>query len=161
MTRLEILKNSLEKKQAKFNEKINEHFADVRSTNGQPLNDKRNGAATFRRWDGQNESLLNLQKEIERTENAITSEEWKQKRIADVNNVLPTAIISRLNDGTLRQWGKHPNIFFVDGVEKARLIWGMKKKGLFYKYLSSVTDTEQRKRFITVAKEIYAEINNN
>lgn len=160
MTRLEILKNSLEKKHAKFNEKLNEHFADVRSTNGQPLNDKRNGAATFKRWDRQNESLLRLQKEIARTEDAITSEEWKQKRIADVNNVLPPAITSRLNDGTLRQWGKHPNYFFVDGVEKARLIWDMKKKGLFYKYLSSVTDTDQRKRFITVAKEIYAEIEN-
>ncbi len=43
MTRLEILKNSLEKKQAKFNEKLNEHFMEVRRANGQPLNDKRNG----------------------------------------------------------------------------------------------------------------------
>lgn len=160
MTRLEILKNSLVKKQAKFNEKLNEHFADVRSSNGQPLNDKRNGAATFRRWDRQNESLLNLQKEIERTEDAIKSEEWKQKHIADVNNVLPTAIISRLNEGTLRQWGKYPNIFFVDGVEKARLIWDMKKNALFCKYLSSVTDMEQRQKFVNTAKEIDSEIKN-
>lgn len=135
MTRLEVLRNSLEKKQAKFNEKLNEHFADVRSTNGQPLNDKRNGAATFRRWDKQNETLQNLQKEIERTEDAITREEWKQKRITEVNNVLPPEIASLVNDGTLRQWGKHPHIFFVAGVEKARIIWDEKKKVVMHKYL--------------------------
>ena len=34
MSSLDILKTSLEKKQAKFYEKLNEHFADVRSANG-------------------------------------------------------------------------------------------------------------------------------
>lgn len=57
MSRLDILKTSLEKKQAKFYEKLNEHFADVRSANGQPLNDKKNGASTMKRWDKQNNVL--------------------------------------------------------------------------------------------------------
>ena len=35
MSRLDILKASLEKKQAKFNRKLNEHFSDVKSANGQ------------------------------------------------------------------------------------------------------------------------------
>lgn len=71
MSRLDILKASLEKKQAKFDKKLDEHFADVRSANGQPLNDKRNGYSTMRRWDKQNDSLSNLQKEIEKTKSAI------------------------------------------------------------------------------------------
>ena len=49
MSRLDILKASLEKKQAKFNRKLNEHFSDVKSANGQPLNDKRNGYSTMKR----------------------------------------------------------------------------------------------------------------
>lgn len=49
MTRLEILKNSLAKKQAAFDAAFTEHTDDVKSANGQPLNDKRNGAATFKR----------------------------------------------------------------------------------------------------------------
>ena len=63
MSRLDILKTSLEKKQAKFYEKLNEHFADVRSANGQPLNDKKNGASTMKRWDKQNNVLSNMEKE--------------------------------------------------------------------------------------------------
>lgn len=57
MKRLDILKSSLENKQEKFNKKLNEHFSDVRSANGQPLNDKRNGVVTMRCWDKQNEVL--------------------------------------------------------------------------------------------------------
>ena len=41
MSRLDILKASLEKKQAKFNRKLNEYFSDVKSANGQPLNIQR------------------------------------------------------------------------------------------------------------------------
>ena len=44
--RLDILKASLEKKEAAMDAKISEHFATVKEANGQPLNDKRNGAAT-------------------------------------------------------------------------------------------------------------------
>ena len=43
MSRLKILKSSLKKKEDKFNKKINDHFDDVASANGQPLNDKRPG----------------------------------------------------------------------------------------------------------------------
>lgn len=66
MSRLDILKASLEKKQAKFNRKLNEYFSDVKSANGQPLNDKRNGYSTMKRWDRQNDTLSKIQKEIEK-----------------------------------------------------------------------------------------------
>ena len=75
MSRLEILKSSLKKKEDKFNKKINDHFRDVASANGQPLNDKRNGPATMRRWDRQNNAISNLQKEIDKTKSAIEREE--------------------------------------------------------------------------------------
>ena len=66
MSRLDILKASLEKKQAEFNRKLNEHFADVKRTNGQPLNDKRNGYSTMKRWDRQNDALPECRKRLKR-----------------------------------------------------------------------------------------------
>lgn len=39
--RMKILQQSLAKKQAAFDQRLQNHFDDVRSANGQPLNDKR------------------------------------------------------------------------------------------------------------------------
>lgn len=147
MKRIDVLKNSLEKKQTKFNEKLDEHFADVKAANGQPLNDKRNGITTLRRWEQQNNTLLNLQKEIEKTETAIIKEERKQKRIATVNDNLPAEIITLVEDGTLKQWGKYPHVFFVDGVDKARIIWDAKRKKVMTKYAETITDSTQWRKF--------------
>jgi hypothetical protein len=44
--KLEILSRSLEKKQLELQRLIDAHIQGVRQANGQPLNDKRNGAAT-------------------------------------------------------------------------------------------------------------------
>ena len=55
--RLEILEESLKKKQQLFDRRLQNHFDTVKQTNGQPLNDKRNGHATLDKWDRQNESL--------------------------------------------------------------------------------------------------------
>ena len=51
--RMQILEQSLEKKNAKLNAKFDEHFSTVALANGQPLNDKRNGAATLAKWERQ------------------------------------------------------------------------------------------------------------
>ena len=51
MSRLDTLKASLAKKEEKFNRMLDTHIKDVKSANGQPLNDKRNGYATMNRWD--------------------------------------------------------------------------------------------------------------
>jgi hypothetical protein len=45
--KLEVLKNSLEKKEQQLEKRLDANFADVMSANGQPLNDKRNGSATL------------------------------------------------------------------------------------------------------------------
>lgn len=66
MSRLDILKASLEKKQAKFNRKLNEYFSDVKSANGQPLNDKRNGYSTMKRWDRQMTPFPKYRKRLKR-----------------------------------------------------------------------------------------------
>ena len=68
--RLEILKNSLLKKEQQLEKRLDNHFADVKRANGQPLNDKRNGQATMNRWERQNEAIRNLKESIEKTKRA-------------------------------------------------------------------------------------------
>lgn len=159
MSRLDILKASLEKKQAKFDRKLNEHFADVKSTNGQPLNDKRNGYSTMKRWDRQNEALFKIQKDIEKTETAIEREESKIRRIDYNKNTMPEEIQKLIDNGTLKQWSKYPHIMFVEGVDKARIIWDDKRKIVMHKFVSSITDIEQRKKFARVYNSLNASIN--
>ena len=69
--KLEILKQSLKKKEQKLNAKFDKHFATVKQANGQPLNDKRNGQATLKKWEQQNEGIRTMQKNIELTKQAI------------------------------------------------------------------------------------------
>ena len=133
MSRLKILKSSLKKKEDKFNKKINDHFGDVASANGQPLNDKRNGPATMRRWDRQNNAISNLQKEIDKTKSAIEREEGKLIGMARNKELMPKEITDLIDNGILIQWGKYPHILFVDGVDKARIIWDNKKKMVMHK----------------------------
>ena len=103
MSRLDTLKASLAKKEEKFNRMLDTHIKDVKSANGQPLNDKRNGYATMNRWDKQNNALLNQQKEIEKTKNAIEYEESKQKNILNHRGTMPDEISILIEDGTLKQ----------------------------------------------------------
>ena len=159
MSRLDILKTSLEKKQVKFNRKLNEHFADVKRTNGQPLNDKRNGYSTMKRWDKQNDALFNMQKEIERTQIAVEREESRIRCIDRNKNSMPEEIQELIDNGTLKQWGKYPHIMFVEGVDKARMIWDGKKRMIMHKFVSSITDTEQRKKFARIYNSLNAAIN--
>lgn len=118
--RLEILEASLAKKNEIFNNKIDRHIADVKSANGQPLNDKRNGFKTIQRWDKQEESLRDYKKSIEKTERAI---EWEKNKIRQVQKFnTPDFLKPYLENGTLTQWRKHPRFFFVKGVDKARIV---------------------------------------
>lgn len=159
MSRLEILKVSLQRKQEKFDNKLSEHFADVKSANGQPLNDKRYGRATISRWEKQNNALLNLQKEIERTEKAIQEEVCKITFVERVKNELPKEIVELIDNGTIKQWSKYPHIFFVDGVAKARIIWEDKKKRVVHKFMSRIQDKEQYKKFTNVYNTLAKKLN--
>ena len=158
MERIDILKNSLIKKQKTLEKKFEEHFATVKKANGQPLNDKRNGAATISKWERQNESIRAVKKSIEITTRAIEIEEDKIAGCNIVKKELPKAILSRIESGLLIQWKKHPETFFVDGVDKVRIVFDKKKKIIGHRYKNEVTDAEQWRKFAQVYNQIYNEI---
>ncbi len=138
--RLNVLKESLEKKKALLESKFDEYFKDVASTNGQPLNDKRNGRATLNRWDKQSAAIRKLQEEITITKSAIEKEEGKINDVRKTNDTLPQAILELVESGVLQQWRKHPTTFFVTGVSKGRIQWT--GNNLAHKYLRDVPGTE-------------------
>ena len=159
--RLEILKKSLIKKEQQFNEKLQNHFDTVKQANGQPLNDKRNGKATINKWDSQNESLRNLDNSIQKTKDAIEREESKIMYVERTNESVPIEILELVEKGELVQWRKHPNTFFVPGVDKARIIWDNKSKVVAYKYINLITEQEQRKKFACLYNGLHAVLNGN
>ena len=74
-------------------------------------------------------------------ENGLSKEGTLQtySRAAAVNAVaLPEAIRKMLDAGELLQWRKHPNRFFVPGVDRARIIWDDEKKVVAHQYLREV-----------------------
>ncbi|MFB6350064.1 hypothetical protein ACFBZI_11585 [Moraxella sp. ZJ142] len=154
-SRLEILQNSLAKKQAILDSKISNHFDDVRQANGQPLNDKRNGQSTMNRWDRQSSSIRSQLDSIERTQQAIEREQDKIANCEAVKQELPQIILDLLADGKITQWRKYPNRFFVVGVQKARLVVDMKTKKVSHSHLNQVTDKAQ----FDIFKELYNHIN--
>lgn len=141
--RMEILQQSLAKKQTAFDNKLQAHFDDVQSANGQPLNDKRNGQATMSRWERQNENLRTLQKSIEKTEAAIEREQRKIDHVA--RTPIPEFLKPMLEAGEITQWRKYPNRFFVPGVEKARIVWHEDKQEFGYSHLQGVKGEQYAK----------------
>lgn len=141
--RLEILNASLKKKEAKMHAKISEHFDSVKQANGQPLNDKRNGAATLEKWERQHAAIRRVQEGIQKTKAAIEREESAIARVGGLS--LPCFIQQAIEAGELTQWRKHPNRFFVPGVEGGRIIWDAKNRVLMHSYLSEVPEDQYPK----------------
>jgi hypothetical protein len=134
--RLAILQGSLTKKEADLNRRFDEHFADVRSANGQPLNDKRNGPSTMARWERQSDSIRSSKTGIEKTKRAI---EREKNLIDNVNSLeLPPAIKTAMESGNITQWRKHPNRFFVKGVEKGRIVYFPETGTIGHHYLMDI-----------------------
>ena len=154
--KLEILQQSLEKKQSAFDDKLNAHFETVKEANGQPLNDKRNSRATLAKWERQNDVLRNQKEAIEITKKAIEREEDKIANVENTNSFIPREIIELVESGELKQWRKHPTTFFVVGVEKARIVWDEKRKVLAHRYVRDVTDKEQYSKFAKVFNSLNA-----
>src|SRR5690606_4001688 len=97
--RLEILKQSLAKKEEQLSKKFDIHFATVKQANGQPLNDKRNGQATLNKWERQNEGIRTLKDSIETTKQAIEREEFKIKGVQNANTFIPAEIQKLVESG--------------------------------------------------------------
>ncbi|HEY5588406.1 MAG TPA: hypothetical protein VIK86_05555 [Candidatus Paceibacterota bacterium] len=152
--KLEILKQSLEKKEQQINAKFDTHFATVKQANGQPLNDKRNGQATLNKWERQKECIRTMQKSIDATKQAIEIEEVKIKGVAHANTFIPAEIQKLVETGELIQWRKHPYTFFVGGVDKARIIWDEKHKVVAHKFVNEITIQEQRTKFVRIFNQL-------
>ncbi len=157
--KLEILKQSLAKKEQQLNAKFDTHFATVKQANGQPLNDKRNGQATLNKWERQNESIRTMQKSIETTKQAIEIEECKIKGVEHANTFIPAEIQKLVESGELIQWRKYPYTFFVAGVDKARIVWDKKRKVVAHKFVSEITIQEQRTKFVIIYNSLNAILN--
>lgn len=156
--RLKILEASLIKKKAILDDKFERHFASVKQANGQPLNDKRNGQATLDKWDRQRESIINQKESIEKTERAIEIEKGKITDIEAAKETFPKCILDMLESGQLIQWRKHPNTFFVKGVDRARIVWDNKKKLIFTRYKNLITEQDVWKIFATTFNALLKEI---
>ena len=142
--RLEVLTGSLEKKEKMFNDRLQNHFDTVKLSNGQPLNDKRGGHKTLRKWEQQNNSLRTLNESIEITKRAIENEKSK---IAHVENtIIPEDIKNLIDSGVLVQWRKHPTFFFVEGVDKAR-IHLLENGQIACRYVRDIPDQDQFAKF--------------
>ena len=155
MSRLQVLKKSLAKKEKVLADKLDTHFGSVKAANGQPLNDKRDGRATLDKWDKQSESIANQIKEIEKTQNAIEREQAKVNECEEVKSELPQILLDLLEQGKITQWRKYPNRFFVVGVEKARMVYDFKTSLISHSYVNQIKDKEQ----FNVFKELYNHIN--
>lgn len=140
MKRIDILRRSLEKKESLFDEKLKNHFDTVSQANGQPLNDKRNGRETLKKWDNQSDSLRSLQASIQRTKEAIEREEIKTA-IADSVSI-PEFMQKAIDDGLISQWRKHPRFFFVSGVKHGRIVLDEETGMIAHRYLSKVSNEE-------------------
>jgi len=157
--KLEILKKSLIKKEAVFDERLQNHIDTVKQANGQPLNDKRNGQATLDKWDRQDESLRRLKEGIEKTKRAIEIEEGKIMGIEHANTFIPAEILELVKKGELNQWRKHPHTFFVPDVDKARIVWDNKRKVVAHRYAHLIETQEQRSKFVRLYNGLNSVLN--
>ena len=157
--RLKMLEGSLIKKKALFDSQLQNHFDTVKQANGQPLNDKRNGRSTMNKWERQNDALRNLQVGIAKTEDAIEREKGKIIDVEAAKENLPASILEMIENGRLNQWRKHPNTFFVNGVDKARIVWDGKKKLIAHRYSKTITDKDQWKIFAITFNELLNKLN--
>lgn len=155
-SRLSILENSLAKKKAKEDAAFKTHFDSVKAANGQPLNDKRNGAATLKKWDKQSEAIRNAQADIEKTERAIEREKDKIANVSVANDRLPKHVLGMVESGEINQWKRHPNTFFVPGVDKGRIAVDLKTGKITFRYVSEIPK-EQYAKFRDTANKLLAE----
>lgn len=77
-TRLEIAERKLTRLYNELNTTTERAFSNMRLTNGQPMNDKRNGATFFKKQNSIEDKAINLTKEIEQQEERVAMLKRKQ-----------------------------------------------------------------------------------
>ena len=156
--RLDILQKSLEKKKVIFQSALDRVLCHQSQTNGQPMNDKRNGGAWFSKRDKLDAAVRTAKSEIEKTERAIERELDKIRAVESAKETLPQCILDAITSGEIIQWRKFPKHFFVAGVEKARFTYNeaTKKEAHFltHRYAKDIPNNEQFQIFKTVYNKI-------
>lgn len=78
MSKLEISKNKLIRLESELDEAIQDLYDTQKTTNGQPMNDKRNGRAWFRKMEQKENKCRRLRKEIEEQKIRVEKLEYKE-----------------------------------------------------------------------------------
>ena len=133
--RLEILKESLIKKEQQLEARFDARFKHQEITNGQPMNDKRNGYSWFAKKDKLDDAIRNQMASIEKTKEAIAKEDVDQiilygrvKINSQYNEISPALSI----------FDKH-----WDGLSEAN-------RGVIWKYLKVLISLSEKSQSVRV-----------
>ena len=157
--RLDILTKSLLKKERKLERLLSNHFKTVKKANGQPLNDKKNGNTTLDKWEKQIDSICRQKASIEKRKAAIEREELKISVVSFWYDKMPAVLTNLIDKGILVQWRKNPRMMFIDGVEKARIVFDGTTGVITHMYVNSIANKEQYAFFRNIYNQINAEQN--
>ena len=95
MTRIEISKNKLERLKKELDDAIEADFNHVMQTNGQPMNDKRNGSTWFKQQEQKASKIFQLQNEIKQQEERVehlSRQEWLKDNHMTANGGLQNSV---------------------------------------------------------------------
>ncbi|NCX95785.1 MAG: hypothetical protein EBX41_05120 [Chitinophagia bacterium] len=158
--RLEILKNSLIKKEERQQYLLSQFYGGWHGRQGQPIDlSRKSDRALLNRTDKYDNALRNISAEIQKTKDAIEREEGKLRQVELTNQILPASLLEFVNRGELIQWRKYPNTFFIPGIEKVRLIWKPKENKLFTRY-GEYLQKSQKQEFVNLVQRILDAIDN-
>jgi len=157
--RLEILNNSLTKKQKIFNDLFITYTEEVKKAQGEPLRGHRRGNKILNTWEKTAQRLTIKLKEIKKTQRAIDRETYKGKKKEKALIKHQPHIKKMIEDGILSVWRKHERIAFVVGVDRAR-IYFEEVDSVYYleghKFYNQIECQEQKEKFKTIYNDIRA-----
>jgi hypothetical protein len=133
----------LARKEDELNRRFDNQFEHQRKTNGQPMNDKRNGRAWFNKKDKLDQAIGKQMEEIEKSKAYIKRLEERVAFLEKWEKELPAPLLEATLAGRLNQWKRHPRMFFVEGVEKARIVWNSDTKTIGATYVKQIPSKEQ------------------
>lgn len=166
MKRREILEKSLEKKRTIFNDRFRSHWDYTVGLQGEPIGGPRAQDRAIRnRLEREDRALRRMSEEVKKTERALAREERKEIDTANAYDALPEPLRAAIDAGLIVQWRRHPNTFFVPGVEKGRLAWipesaknakSALRGTLVARYAHQIPDQAQYAAFRDVANALWA-----
>lgn len=123
-SRLAQAKRKLERLELEFNEKVDAVMAHQLQTNGQPMNDKRNGNAWFRRKEQLEAAAHNLSEQVQKQTERVKELEWQAEAKADGLNkqgglIMSVDNIPRIKEEIARA-EKGESIFSAATIRKYR-----------------------------------------